>query len=129
MKVIRRYRFHAAHRIFGFGDKCARLHGHTYYVNVALNVDENNLISFEDIDKKALVIVQKYCHHLILKDTDSLCNVLESAGEPFLKVSFDPTSEMLSKEIFNNLRDAGLNVAYVELSETPSSAVIYAGDS
>jgi len=104
--VTRRFTFEASHQLPWHPGKCARLHGHSYVLDVTvegpLNAD-GVVIDFGDI--KAAVtkhVLDKYDHHHL---NDFLPN---------------PTAELIAADIANRLLDAGLSVTAITVTETAS---------
>ncbi|APR99307.1 6-carboxytetrahydropterin synthase QueD [Pajaroellobacter abortibovis] len=93
MQLVHEFRFEAAHRLpcVPAGHKCARLHGHSFRIEVAVQgpVDENTgwLIDFEQIHQ-AWEPLQEMLDHHYLNEIDGLQN---------------PTSEMLARWIWDRL--------------------------
>ncbi len=85
--------FDAAHKIEGYEGKCARLHGHTYKVEVFVVVKEVGLIgiSFDLrlLKEKLFKITERLDH--------SYLNELKELG--------NPSVENISKYIFQNMKD------------------------
>lgn len=130
MKIEKKYHFYAAHRNKGGGEKCGRIHGHTYEVICDFKFTEINesgvTVLFSDIDAKVEPIVKGFCHWFLLYEKDPLCDVLELAGEPFLKLPFETSAENMALWIFNRIqRETGLPIVKIQLAETKSSNVIY----
>lgn len=131
--------FDAGHRVVGHKGKCAQLHGHTYYVHVAMRTDDlvepGFVADFGDIKE----IINRWDHKLLLWDKDPLCSlfteddlwkVKESDVAPFsasqygvVKLPFNPTSEHLSQVLARDLGSL-LSTGHVniKLQETPKSA-------
>lgn len=130
MKIEKKYHFYAAHRNEAGGEKCGRIHGHTYYVKCVFQFQEMNesgiTCLFSDIDQKVEPIIKDYCHWFIIFEGDPLVSYLEIAGEPIKIVPFETSAENLAIWIFNRIkRESGLPIIRIELQETTSSTVIY----
>lgn len=130
MIIEKKYHFYAAHRNKGAGEKCGRIHGHTYDVKIWVNLnnkDESGItVLFSDIDAKIEPIIKEYDHYLILCDKDTLCDVLSLANEPYKTVNFETSLENLSMWLFTRIKnETNLPIIKIELSETKSSKVIY----
>ena len=79
MIIEKKYHFYAAHRNKNAGEKCGRIHGHTYDVVCHFKFNEMKdgvTMLFSDIDKVVEPIIKQYDHHLLLFRDDSLCDVL-----------------------------------------------------
>ena len=116
-RLERSYRFEAAHFLpkVPAGHKCARVHGHSYLVNVAVEgvVTEIQgwVTDFADIDEHAAPLVKQLDHQL-LNEIDGLAN---------------PTSELLAAWWWQRLADQLPGLCEVVVSETPSSRCVYRG--
>ena len=127
MIIKKKYYFYAAHRNKTAGEKCGRLHGHTYDVECSFkfNKMENGVtMLFSEIDKIVEPIIKQYDHYLILDEKDTLCELLELANEQFKKVPFETSAENLSIWFFNLIKKK-LPIIKIELAETKTSKIIY----
>lgn len=127
IKIEKKYHFYAAHRNKSAGEKCGRIHGHTYDVVCHYEFKElNNGITmlFSDIDKITEPIVKQYDHHFLLHDQDPLVNVLEMCNETFISLPFETSAENMAIWIFNQIK-VHLPIVKIELAETKTSNVIY----
>lgn len=115
-RLERTYRFEAAHFLPKVppGHKCARMHGHSYMVEVVIEGDVDPergwLMDFAEIDEYASPIVRQLDHQ-VLNEIDGLAN---------------PTSELLAVWLWNKLA-ALPGLVELVVSETPSSRCIYRG--
>lgn len=127
MVIEKKYHFYAGHRNKEAGEKCGRIHGHTYEVNCHFKFDtivDGITMLFSEIDKIAEPIIKQYDHYLLLYIDDPLCNVLEMANEPFIELPFETSAENLAIWIFNQIKNK-LPIIKIELAETKTSKVIY----
>jgi len=127
MIIEKKYYFYAAHRNKEAGEKCGRIHGHTYDVTCHFSFSEmQNGITmlFSDIDKITEPIIKQYDHHFLLYENDVLCEVLEFWDEPFIALPFETSAENMAIWIFNQIRNK-LPIIKIELAETKTSKVIY----
>lgn len=117
-RLERTYRFEAAHFLPNVpaGHKCARMHGHSYVIEVAIEgeVDPHLgwVMDFSALDEHALPLV-KVLDHQILNEVAGLAN---------------PTSELLAGWWWQRLRPALPGLVEVVVSETPTSRCRYRGD-
>lgn len=117
MRLERSYRFEAAHFLPKVppGHKCARMHGHSYAIDVAIEGETDSelgwLIDFADIDEAAMPLVRQLDHQ-ILNEIEGLAN---------------PTSELLAAWWWQRLAKALPGLAEICVSETPTSRCIYRG--
>jgi 6-pyruvoyltetrahydropterin/6-carboxytetrahydropterin synthase len=127
MIIEKKYHFYAAHRNKNAGEKCGRIHGHTYNVvcHFKFNEIKNGVtMLFSDIDKIVEPIIKQYDHYFLLYREDSLCDVLNMANEPFIELPFETSAENMALWIFNQIK-THLPIVKIELAETKSSNVIY----
>jgi 6-pyruvoyltetrahydropterin/6-carboxytetrahydropterin synthase len=127
MIIEKKYHFYAAHRNKNAGEKCGRIHGHTY--NVVCHFKFNEIkdgvtMLFSDIDKIVEPIIKQYDHYFLLYREDSLCDVLNMANEPYIELPFETSAENMALWIFNQIK-THLPIVKIELAETKSSNVIY----
>lgn len=127
MIIQKRYYFYAAHRNKEAGEKCGRVHGHTYDVVCDFKFNEiNNGVTmlFSDIDKLAEPIIKQYDHYFLLYEKDPLCEVFELCNEPYIDLPFETSAENMAIWIFNQISKV-LPIIRIELAETKTSKVIY----
>jgi 6-pyruvoyltetrahydropterin/6-carboxytetrahydropterin synthase len=118
MEIFREFTFEAAHRLPNVpaGHKCARLHGHSFAVEVHVRgpVDPvlGWVIDFGEI-KAAWAPLHEVLDHNYLNEIDGLAN---------------PTSEVLAMWIWQRLAPAlPVELAAVVVRETCTSACVYRG--
>jgi len=116
-RLERSYRFEAAHSLPKVppGHKCARMHGHSYQIEIAIEgeIDPERgwLIDFAEIDEHALPLVRELDHQ-VLNEIDGLAN---------------PTSELLAVWWWKRLAPTLTGLVEVCVSETPTSRCVYRG--
>jgi 6-pyruvoyl-tetrahydropterin synthase len=128
MIIEKKYYFYAAHRNKSAGEKCGKIHGHTYDVVCKFKFDEmENGITmlFSDIDKIAEPIIKTYDHTFLLWKEDPLCVVLDINDEPYTELPFETSAENMSVWLFTEIKNAGLPIISISLAETKTSNVIY----
>lgn len=117
MEIFKEFNFDAAHRLTGVpeGHKCARLHGHTYYVKLFITGDPDPLtgwvMDFGDVKEAFKPILNQLDHHY-LNDIPGLEN---------------PTSEILVQWIWEKTKPILPGLSAIELKETCTSGCIYKG--
>jgi 6-pyruvoyltetrahydropterin/6-carboxytetrahydropterin synthase len=117
MEIFRAFTFEAAHRLPNVpaGHKCARLHGHSYRVEVRVRGDVDPVagwvMDFADIAAAFRPLHEQLDHHY-LNEVPGLEN---------------PTSEVLARWIWARLA-ATLPLAAITVRETCTSGVVYTGD-
>jgi 6-pyruvoyltetrahydropterin/6-carboxytetrahydropterin synthase len=118
MEVFREFGFEAAHRLpyVPEGHKCARLHGHSFRVEVRVRGQvhpaSGMVVDFAEI-KAAFDPLHEVLDHHYLNEVDGLDN---------------PTSENLARWIWDRLARS-LPLAAVVVHETCTSGVRYLGPS
>jgi 6-pyruvoyltetrahydropterin/6-carboxytetrahydropterin synthase len=116
-RLERNYRFEAAHFLPKVppGHKCARMHGHSYEITIAIEGEVDRelgwLVDFAAIDERALPLVRELDHR-VLNELPGLDN---------------PTSELLAAWWWQRLHATLPDVVEVVVSETPTSRCIYRG--
>ena len=117
MEIFREFTFEAAHRLphVPAGHKCARLHGHSYRVEVHVRGDVDPttgwVMDFAEI-KKAFQPLHDQLDHYYLNEVSGLDN---------------PTSENLARWIWQRLVGV-LPVCAVAVRETCTSGCVYRGE-
>ena len=130
MVIEKKYHFYAAHRNPAGGEKCGRIHGHTYKVVCSFRFQKINeggvTCLFSDIDALVEPIIKEHCHWLLLFEEDSLVEILTKAKEQIKVLPFVTSAENLSLYLFSRINnDTKLPIFKIELSETKSSKVVY----
>jgi 6-pyruvoyltetrahydropterin/6-carboxytetrahydropterin synthase len=117
MRLERSYRFEAAHYLPRVppGHKCARMHGHSYQIEVAIegeiDAERGWVIDFAEIDEHVVPLVKKLDHQ-VLNEIEGLTN---------------PTSELLARWCWQQLAPRLAGLCEVAVSETPTSRCVYRG--
>lgn len=128
MIIEKKYHFYAAHRNMNAGEKCGRIHGHTYDVVCHFRFKQTNngiTMLFSDIDKIVEPIIKKYDHMFLLHDLDPLANILSAHYEQFYPLPFETSAENMAVWIFNEIKMSDMPIFKIELSETKTSKVVY----
>jgi 6-pyruvoyltetrahydropterin/6-carboxytetrahydropterin synthase len=118
VEIYKEFTFEAAHRLPNLppDHKCARLHGHSFVVTVhvrgPLTAREGWVIDFADIKTVVKPIIDRLDHYY-LNDIEGLEN---------------PTSEVLSKWIWNQLQPSLPILSQIVVRETCTSGCIYRGE-
>ncbi len=118
------------HRLMNHGGKCRHLHGHS--VKAAISITRENLnnqsmvCDFSDVKECVENYVNSYLdHNFLLHKDDPIIPALIQNNERFLALDEHPTAEVLSKMIFNHLKESDFHVTKVELWETASASASY----
>jgi 6-pyruvoyltetrahydropterin/6-carboxytetrahydropterin synthase len=118
VRLIKEYRFEAAHRLprVPAGHKCARLHGHSFKVELAIagpvSSETGWFIDYGDLDALWQPIHDRLDHHY-LNEVEGLDN---------------PTSEVLAKWLWDRLRPGLPSLERVIVHETCDARCEYEGD-
>lgn len=118
MDVFKTFTFEAAHRLPNVpeGHKCARLHGHSFRVEVHVSgpVDGRSgwVMDFADI-KAAFDPIRDRLDHRYLNDIEGLEN---------------PTSENVARYIWRSLKPRLAGLAKLVVHETCTAGCIYCGE-
>lgn len=116
--IAKEFRFEASHQLPFHDGKCARLHGHSWRGVVYVSGDsladsgpkQGMVMDYADVKKVLKPLLDQYLDHHHLNDTLGI----ES-----------PTSESVSRWIFEKLQESGLNVSAVRIDETCTSQCLY----
>ena len=118
VELIKEFRFEAAHQLPRVppGHRCARMHGHSFRfeINLVGPVDPHTgwLIDFGVIDQTVGPLVERLDHHL-LNEIEGLEN---------------PTSEVLSRWLWDHIRPSLPSLVAVTLWETHDARCVYRGE-
>jgi 6-pyruvoyltetrahydropterin/6-carboxytetrahydropterin synthase len=118
MVVFKEFTIEAAHRLPNVpqGHKCARLHGHSFRVEVhvqgPVNEEAGWVIDFADIKKAFMPLFEQLDHHY-LNEIEGLSN---------------PTSENLAKWVWARLRLELPLLSKVVVRETCNAGCVYQGE-
>ena len=128
--VTKRIEFCYGHRLLDYDGVCKHPHGHNAIVEVDVRTDSldgrNMVVDFSDI--KRIVkgwIDRELDHKMILRHDDPLVKPLQALGEPIYILESNPTVERIARLIFDQAREAGVNVVAVRVWETPTSVAEY----
>ena len=117
-ELTRKYELHAARKLTSLDleHPCAKLHGHTFSVTVALDGDidpsKGWVMDFFEIDKIYKEEVHHFLDHKYLNDIPELSN---------------PTTEHIAEWIWKKLKPSLDFLSAVEVKETCTTGCIYRG--
>ena len=118
MEIYKEFTFEAAHRLPNVpdGHKCGRLHGHSFkatiYISGEVGSESGWIIDFADI-KEAYKPIRDQLDHYYLNEIEGLEN---------------PTSEIIARWMWRQLRPALPNLSKIVINETCTSGCIYHGE-
>ena len=117
-EIYKEFSFEAAHKLpnVAEGHKCGRLHGHSFYVRIYIKgeVDAHTgwVMDFSELKQYFQPIYDRLDHYY-LNDIEGLEN---------------PTSEVLARWIWEQLKPKLTLLSQVHVKETCTSGCIYIGD-
>lgn len=130
MKVAKRFRWEAAHRLPWHEGACRNLHGHSYRMLVELEgeVGANGMvIDFHDIKRLVGPTVEAWDHALLVAESDGpLMEIAATTGWKSVTFPFDTTVENLCTHVVRTiaadhgetLRNRGIRAVTVRIEET-----------
>ena len=136
MKVAKRFKWEAAHRLPWHEGQCKFVHGHSYRMMVELEgtPDERGmLIDFKEIKQILKPLIERWDHATLIADYDTylkraVIDVAEEEGVPskYDILPYDTTAENLSTyvadylgtEAYQTLKDHNIDIIRVRLFET-----------
>lgn len=140
-KIKSEVQFDMAHYLSGYDGKCSNIHGHRYKLIVKLKSEtlhkggqlRGMVEDFSTFKNSLKEIAEIFDHKLIVENNEdgkALSDRLKDLPNNFdiVFVSYRPTAEEMSRDIFKKLRAKGLAVCEVELFETPNNSCIYSED-
>ena len=113
--------------------KCKYLHGHSVKASITVKQEHLNsdsmVCDFSELKDCAQNYVDQFLdHNFLLHNEDPLVPILTEQSERFMAINEHPTAEVLSKMIFQHLKNRGFNVDHVDLWETASACASYRED-
>jgi 6-pyruvoyltetrahydropterin/6-carboxytetrahydropterin synthase len=118
MEIFKQFTFDSAHFLpnVPLEHKCRNMHGHTYRLVVFINGKPDKhlgwVMDFSDVKNVIDPIVDRVDHH-VLNDIEGLEN---------------PTCENIAIWLWNQIKPELPALSRLELHETPTSGVVYAGE-
>ena len=121
------------HRLMNHSGKCRHLHGHSVKASISIKEQQLNeqsmVCDFSDVRDCVESYINKILdHNFLLHKDDPIIPLLESQNERFMAIEEHPTAEVLSKMIFQYVKQQGFNVDQVVLWETASANACYRED-
>ena len=108
VRVTKQFKFETGHAIYGYDGLCKNVHGHSFKLDVTIigqpindpdHVKNGMVIDFGDL--KTIInkeIVQPFDHATVLNVKSphkEIADEMESRGHKILRVSYQPTCEMM----------------------------------
>lgn len=118
------------HRLMNHPGKCRNLHGHSVKASISIQQDQLNeqsmVCDFSDVKECVEAYINQHLdHNFILHKDDPIIPALTANNERFITLEEHPTAEVLSKMIYQHLKQEGFNVDQVVLWETTSANACY----
>ena len=108
IRITKKFRFEAAHALYGYDGKCKNIHGHNYKLFVTVigvptndnsNAKEGMVMDFGDLKKIVNTqIIEKFDHSVIFNKNSphkELANNLISSGHKVIMADYQPTIEQM----------------------------------
>ena len=121
------------HRLMNHPGKCRNLHGHSVKASISIRQEQLNqqamVCDFADVKDCVDGFINKLLdHNFLLHKDDPIIPALIANQEQFLALDEHPTAEVLSKMIYQHVKQQGFNVDQVVLWETASACACYRED-
>ncbi len=121
------------HRLMNHPGKCRNLHGHSVKASISIKqaaLNEQAMVcDFADVKQCVDQFVDEQLdHNFLLHKDDPIIPSLIANNERFMTLDEHPTAEVLSKMIFQYVKQQGYNVDQVVLWETASASACYRED-
>ncbi len=116
-------RFAAAHRLVNYRGQCARLHGHTWTVEVSVGGNK--------LDSCGMLVDFRTLKELVGKIVEELDHSCLNDLPPFNRNDYNPTAENLARYIFDKLKPLlppDLIISEVRVWESPDVCASYRED-
>ncbi len=118
------------HRLMNHKGKCKNLHGHSVKASISISQqqldDQGMVCDFSDLKNCVERYIEEHLdHNFILHKDDPIIPLLNQQNERYMAIDEHPTAEVLSKMIFQYLKNQGLPVNQVVLWETASANACY----
>lgn len=118
MEIFKQFTFDSAHFLPNVpdGHKCKEIHGHTYHLTVYIegrpDAELGWVIDFAEI-KRVIDPLVKSVDHKLLNNIPGMEN---------------PTCELIAVWLWNKIKPELPQLSRIQLNETPTSGVVYAGE-
>ena len=121
------------HRLMNHPGKCRNLHGHSVKASISIRQEQLNqqamVCDFADVKDCVDGFINKLLdHNFLLHKDDPIIPALIANQEQFMALDEHPTAEVLSKMIYQHVKQQGFNVDQVVLWETASACACYRED-
>lgn len=105
MRVTKRLRFCAAHRLLGYEGKCAHLHGHNYVAEVSVDGEPDGtgmVADFGGIKRRVGGWIDEHWDHAVIGNVADmeLCHAVACLhGQKVYWMGCNPTAENMAEEL------------------------------
>ena len=137
IRITKKFRFEAAHALYGYDGKCKNIHGHNYNLFVTIigvpvsdssNVKYGMVMDFGDLKKIVnSEIIEKFDHSVIFNKNsahEELAKSLVNDGHKVVMANYQPTIEEMvidfATKISSKLPDY-VSIYSLKLEETETS--------
>ena len=114
MKVSKRFRWEAAHRLPWHTDGCQHLHGHSYVMWIELDGEPDKrgmVIDFKDIKEIIKPLVDAWDHAILVDETDhDLLKAIDLLQSKHYTFPYDTSSENMCLYVANYLKRNALEL-------------------
>ena len=139
IRITKKFRFEAAHALYGYDGKCKNIHGHNYNLFVTVigvpvsdssNVKNGMVMDFGDLKKIVnSEIIEKFDHSVIFNKNSphkELADNLVNDGNKVVMADYQPTIEEMVIDFANKIssklpNDVKLHSLKLEETETSYS--------
>ena len=137
IRITKEFHFETGHALYGYDGLCKNVHGHSYKLAVTVMgspiVDPSQtkngmVLDFSDLKKIVKEeIVFPFDHATVLNVNSphkELAEEMESQGHKVLKVTYQPTSEMMVLDFADKIKmrlPEGISLFALKLRETETS--------
>ena len=121
------------HRLLNHPGKCRNLHGHSVKASISIkqaSLNEQAMVcDFADVKDCVNGFINEVLdHNFLLQKDDPIIPALIAQNERFLAIDEHPTAEVLSKMIYDYVKQQGFYIDQVVLWETASASACYRDD-
>ena len=137
IRITKKFRFEAAHALYGYDGKCKNIHGHNYNLFVTIigvpvsdnsNVKCGMVMDFGDIKKIVnSEIIEKFDHSVIFNKNSAhkeLAENLVNDGHKVVMANYQPTIEEMVIDFANKISSklpGDIKLHSLKLEETETS--------
>jgi 6-pyruvoyltetrahydropterin/6-carboxytetrahydropterin synthase len=135
-EITVRQEIDSGHRLhLPYVSPCNRLHGHRFAITVKLRAEQPDATTGITIDFAVVKeAIKYYDHRFFVSERDTLVKTLDVETHGLVVLDCEPTAENIARLLFNQIADRigqfdNVRVVSVEVCETPTTSVVYRGES